>query len=304
MWHVVGMRLTLFVLVGTATLGAGCSSPLPGGDSPSASEEKHETIRRDLPVGELEEQILSYYGAPAERVKVVKHAAVGKTAFALVEVIGDPQERRGFAQMTRRDGEWLVETVSPDLWQQVPAAGSNRFELTGGTLEGRYALGGFVDPTVTRLETIEADGRVYDADTPTEGATVLVTRPWLQFRVYRGESLLGASLTTPQDPPGVATPIDQNGMEIAEKFMEQLLSSEWTGAAQFFAAGTPTDRVLPPLRDVLLELEGSPVPVEGEPNSLAFVAFEFEGSDALLSLTLTMERGGWRIWAYTLQNLP
>jgi hypothetical protein len=108
--------------------------------------------------------------ATIEKVDVLKAVRRSQLAFALFAIrIEDGPAEHGMAALSPSSGTWGVQELNlgKENFRPVPKSlnGSSFLPISTG---GQGAFGGFVDPTVSRVEMIDGRTRVVDVDIPTE----------------------------------------------------------------------------------------------------------------------------------------
>jgi hypothetical protein len=252
----------------------------------------------ELFLGDPGEQLLQ---STLEKVEVLKALRVSGLVFALFAIdTGTGSGEHGIAWLSRSQQDWDVQELhlgDEASFRPIPE-GSNGSSLLPILAERQAGFGGFVDPTVTRVEMVDPRLRVVDADIPSNGATVFLASVWGQIRYYRGDTIVGAVPVSGEESPAPATYLDEEAREVADAFVEAMLSGEWEAAATLFAPGTRAIALLPPLEDVL---NAAPHRRSGRPKAVRYAFFyglERSPDSATLQVSMTDQSGDWKVFSY------
>jgi hypothetical protein len=236
------------------------------------------------------------------QLRLVKGIRVGGVAFllAIITQAGDSGPvLAGFLH----DGEsWQLEDLS--IVRSVPGIGSNGFTLVVATAGGLVAVGGFVDPSVSRLSVVDPFGTVVDADDPLAGGAILVSGRFGLVQVRRGDLVIGAepvTIAATEEELEQLRPdrLDEGTVDAARQaadaFVAAFLSRGWVPAAEHFNPRGRPDLLLPALAEVVPPAEWE---VAGPPRETGqgFV-YPIEGPDgkARLGVQVNQWLGDWKV---------
>lgn len=235
-------------------------------------------------------------------IQVVKAVQAGTVAFLLAVVTEPGESAQAFVSLLRERREWRVDDLR--VVRGVPEVGSNAFDfeiLTVGPLVG---VGGFVDPTASRVEAVDPFGRVIDADDPLAGGAIVVSDRFGLTRIHRRERVIGAIpvtiAATPEElrgfqPARVEGAAVEEARPVADGFVRAFLSGGWVQATSFYNPEGRPDLLLPPMARVVpagrWQLSG---PVEVRARGFRY-PIEGAGGRALLDVQLNRWAGDWKV---------
>jgi hypothetical protein len=244
----------LVVLV-VALVAAGCSGHgHDSGPSPSAlgplPDVPAARSTPGLPHGAIK-ALASELELKRRMVHVVTSLTSGDHAVALAHFPSKGAQTRRLVSFAydKPKKRWTVETVSSDLWPDVPAAGSRSYPVTSVAAGPWVGVGGFVDPNVTRLEAAGPTGALVDRQPVKDGAALVFASPGATLAGYDSKGLTFATpvITGPARVVGGG----DAAVGIGSAFTAEMLSTRWEAAADLVADGVSPAYLLPPLRGFL-----------------------------------------------------
>jgi hypothetical protein len=242
-------------------------------------------------------------------VEVLKAVRVGGTAFA-VATVGSREGGAVFATLGLGSNGWRVESVA-DI-PVAPPRDSNGFLLQTLSVGGLVAHGGFVDPTVSAVDTLDPFGDLVDADEPFAGAVLVTSRRFGLVRVLRGRRTIGALqiVVTSADELALLqpTPVEdrfrRDAREVADRFVNAFLTDGWVDATAFYNPDGRPDLLLPPLATVV---EPGVWRRAGRPDAqrTGFV-YPIRGLQrrAFLHVEVSLHLGEWRVTGCAMSSPP
>ena len=249
-------------------------------------------------------------GGSAGQVEVLKAVRQGRAAFMVASVAARPGSDEAFVSLTVRTGGWEVMDVAPIA--AIPPRGSNAFlfqTLTAGLL---VAHGGFVDPNASAVDAVDPFGTVIDQDEPFAGAAVVVSERFGLLRVHGEGRVIGAlqiavtsadELEMLESSP-VRPSVRDEAREVADRFVDTLLSEGWVEATTFYNPAGRPDLLLPPLETVVTPgswtRDGEP---ESQPRGFVYPISGAQG-EGLLHVHLTRYLGQWKVTGCALSTPP
>jgi hypothetical protein len=244
-------------------------------------------------------------------IQVVKAVRAGPVAFLLAVVTERGGSAQAFVSLLQEGRGWRVDDLR--VVRGVPEVGSNAFDfeiLTVGTLVG---VGGFVDPTASRVDSVDPFGRVIDADDPLAGGAIVVSDRFGLTRIHRRERVIGAVpvsiAASPEElrrfqPARLERTAVREARRVADGFVRTFLSGGWVPATSFYNPEGRPDLLLPPMADVLSpgpwELSG---PIEVKARGFLY-PIQGPGGRALLDVQLNRWAGDWRVARMTFLTPP
>jgi hypothetical protein len=235
-------------------------------------------------------------------IQVVKAVRAGPVAFLLAVVTERGDSAQAFVSLLREGRGWRVDDLR--VVRGVPEVGSNDFDFEILTVGALVGVGGFVDPTASRVDTVDPFGRVIDADDPLAGGAIVVSDRFGLTRIHRRERVIGAVpvtiAATPEElrefqPARLEGTAAGEARAVADGFVRAFLSGGWVPATTFYNPGGRPDLLLPPMADVLSpgpwELSG---PVEVKARGFLY-PIEGPGGRAVLDVQLNRWAGDWKV---------
>jgi hypothetical protein len=235
-------------------------------------------------------------------IQVLKAVQAGSVAFLLAVVTEPGDSAQAFVSLVREGQGWRVDDLR--VVRGVPEVGSNAFDfeiLTVGPLVG---VGGFVDPTASRVDAVDPFGRVIDADDPLAGGAIVVSDRFGLTRIHRRDRLIGAVPVTIAATPEELRDFQPARLEgasagearaVADGFVRAFLSGGWVRATSFYNPGGRPDLLLPPMAEVVppgrWQLTGT---VEVTARGFRY-PIEGAGGRALLDVQLNRWDGEWKV---------
>jgi hypothetical protein len=233
-------------------------------------------------------------------IQMVKAVQAGTVAFLLAVVTEPGDSAQAFVSLVREGKGWRVDDLR--VVRGVPEVGSNAFDfeiLTVGPLVG---VGGFVDPTASRVDAVDPFGRVIDADDPLAGGAIVVSDRFGLTRIHRRDRVIGAVPVTIATTPEELREFQPARLEgsaaaraVADGFVRAFLSGGWVPATSFYNPGGRPDLLLPPMAKVVppgsWQLSG---PVEVTARGFRY-PIEGAGGRALLDIQLNRWAGDWKV---------
>jgi hypothetical protein len=249
-------------------------------------------------------------GESAGQVEVLKAVRQGGAAFMVASVAGRPGSDEAFVSLTARTGGWQVRDLAPIA--AIPPRGSNAFLFQTLTLGLLVVHGGFVDPNASAVDAVDPFGRVVDEDEPFAGAAVVISEPFGLLRVHGEGRVIGAlqiavtsadELELLQSSPVGPSVRDEAG-EVADRFVDTLLSEGWVEATSDYNPVGRPDLLLPPLETVVRPgswtRDGEP---EVQPRGFIYPISSAQGK-GLLHIQLTRYLGEWKVTGCALSTPP
>jgi hypothetical protein len=280
----------------------------PGELTETEAEPLAEALTADLAEGEDLSDIGS--GEAPGQVEVLKAVRQGGAAFMVASVAGRSGSDEAFVSLTVRTGGWQVRDVAPIA--VIPPRGSNAFLFQTLTLGLLVAHGGFVDPNASAVDSVDPFGRVVDEDEPFAGAAVVISEPFGLLRVHGEGRVIGAlqiAVTSADElellrSSPVGPSVRDEAKEVADRFVDTLLSEGWVQAASHYNPVGRPDLLLPPLETVVAPGSWTQ---DGEPEVQAR-GFIYPISSAqgkgLLHTQLTRYLGEWKVAGCALSTPP
>jgi hypothetical protein len=235
-------------------------------------------------------------------IQVVKAVRAGPVAFLLAAVTERGDSAQAFVSLLHEGRGWRVDDLR--VVRGVPEVGSNAFDFEILTVGALVGVGGFVDPTASRVDTVDPFGRVIDADDPLAGGAIVVSDRFGLTRIHRRERVIGAVPVTIAVSPGELQRFQPARLQrtairearpVADGFVRAFLSGGWVPATTFYNPGGRPDLLLPPMADVLSpgpwELSG---PVEVKARGFLY-PIEGPGGRAALDVQVNRWAGEWKV---------
>jgi hypothetical protein len=141
-----------------------------------------------LPEG-LSSALASFLLTQSQNVTVQRFDMNQQTAFLLFSFKEGARQNHGFGSFSKEDGQWTADQVATDLWPVLPAACSGDRALLSLQTSGAAYTGGYVDPTISRLDIVVAN-QVVGHDRPLEGGVLLSAPAGARLLAYRGGDLV------------------------------------------------------------------------------------------------------------------
>jgi hypothetical protein len=245
------------VVVALALVVAGCSgsshiggpSPSPFGQLPSVPAANP---RPGIPSAAVKALAADLQLKP-RAVHVVKGLTSEKAAAALVTFPQKGKQTRRLVSFRYRVGkkkkQWSVESASPDLWADRPAAGSRLYPVTSVAAGPWVGVGGFVDPDVQRLEAVGPNGSLVDRQPVRDGAALVFAAPGSTLAGYDDKGLVFATPVLAGSPQSVGG--GDAAVGIGSTFAAEIISPRWMNAADLVTDDVPAQNLLPPLHAFL-----------------------------------------------------
>jgi hypothetical protein len=245
------------------------------------------------------------------RLDLVKGVRLGTVAF-LLAVIEERGQTAPVVAGLVHDGEaWQLEDL--EAVRTVPAIGSNGFELVEAIAGGFIGVGGFVDPSLLRLDAVDPFGQVVDVDDPFAGGVLLLSSRFGVVRVHGDGRILGAQ---PIRVPATEAELEElrpvrlepssveDARSVADRFVETFLTGGWVPAAPLYNPQGRPDLLLPELARVLpsgrWDVTGSPQVTEQG------FTYPIDGpaGEARLAVRLNRWQGEWRVAVVEFRTPP
>lgn len=233
---------------------------------------------------------------------LVKGVRLGGVAF-LLAVINERGQAAPVVGGFVHDGqEWQLDDLDPV--RRVPGVGTNGFELAVAIAGGLVAVGGFVDPSLSRLDVVDPFGVPVDLDDPLAGGILLLSDRFGVVRVHRDDRIIGAEPVRVPATEGELEQLQPDRLErsslddarsVADRFVESFLSGGWVPATPYYNPQARPDLLLPELSRVLgpgaWDVSGSPQATEQG------FTYRIDGpeGDARLGVQLNQWLGEWRV---------
>jgi hypothetical protein len=141
---------------------------------------------------------------------------------------------------------------------EEPSEGSGSTSYVRVDSPGQSAFVGRADPTLSKLISIDASGRLLAKARIGAAGFILPVRDWIQVRTFRGPQLVGAAPVVPPDVVRSFVPAERGDIELAEAFTRSLLVDPQT--AMDHVIPLSARNLIPPLEQSLGEL-GNPTVV-------------------------------------------
>jgi len=155
---------------------------------------------KSLPTG-LASAITSLLLARSSEVTVERILLSGDTAFFLAAFQESGRENHGFGSFVRNGASWTEDQLATDLWPVLPAACSGKSQLLSFQTSGVSCTGGFVDPTIDRVD-IMVGSQLVGQDRPLGGRVLVLAPVESQVLGYRGQQLVwSANVRNPPPTP-------------------------------------------------------------------------------------------------------
>jgi hypothetical protein len=239
----------------------------------------------------------------AERdIQVVKAVRAGPVAFLLAVVSDRTGSAQAFVSLVQEGRGWRVDDLR--VIQGFPELGSNAFVFRILVVGPLVAVGGFVDPSASRVDAVDPFGTVVDADDPLAGGAIVVSDRFGLTRIHRGDRIIGAVpvtiAATPEElrefqPARLEGPAAREARIVADGFVRAFLSGGWVPATSFYNPEGRPDLLLPPMAEVVpssrWRLTG---PVEVTARGFRY-PIEGPGGRALLDVQVNRWAGDWKV---------
>jgi hypothetical protein len=293
----VRLRLCVFSVAVVALAGVSCKQTGPSTAAPDSASPVLNGIRDGALTEQFRSAVATYFLRSHDQVEILKSVRLSDVAFVLAVVSQDPEKDRAFGWLERKGSDWVVSSMASGLWDDLPEAGSNRYELLPFSAAGVDAIGGYVDPGITRIEIRDPRGALLDVDRPTKGASIILTRGWGQLRAYKMVELVSAAPVTIGEFPPLGTPLSKDAREVADSFVSALLSGNAALAEEALHPRIPPNDFLVPLRTVLSASGESQV--RGVNQTDFGYSYELGSAQkSSLDVWLAHESGRWSVWYY------
>lgn len=239
------------------------------------------------------------------RVEEIKTVQTQDQAFFLIIEHDAGRQIRRFGWLSQEEnGNWRLGDVTGEgLWEEIPESGTYDLSLLPLETQTSRALGGFVDPSLSRVESLDGTGRLVDADAPRRGGTILLTEGWGQIRAFTKDRLVAVlSIYSARRLPK-RVPTDEGARDVADTFLARLLDGGWRDATGFLADFVPPAKFLPVFKELMGEFD-SEMGV-GRPENGA-IAYTVPGQEepGVFHVHMTKESGAWRVWGYSYDASP
>jgi hypothetical protein len=301
---------------------AACASQSPMAVPTTPSDEGCDLpptdVSHDLLASEVASAFASFlnreanYTVFSHTIEVLSTVRFGEFAFSMARV--DLKSGTVFLVpfLQREEGRWQVNSYHELRLNEAIAPRTNKFSLNTSRAypfpDTYCALNGFVDPTVTRVETVGLDGNVFDGGLPIGGAYVVLQPSWGLIRLYRNTVLVNAvpiigdsSVSAPTDE------LDDQAKHVSDAFVRIILSEEVGDAGQFVSPEAGLDKYLPLFIEVLRSLgarldQGSGLPTAAK--GVLSYGLRTSTGPGNLFVSLARDDQGWRVFTLAFSSIP
>lgn len=227
-----------------------------------------------------------------------KVAIVGQEGVALFTYQDGLQRMRGIGLVFQEPDYWTVgNIITTTIWDEPIRRGSGSFVF----MPHNESLGGYIDPSATKVQSVDSCGAVIDSDVPTHGATIVIVKGVGQVRSFRGSTLLTANPISNNYPAGEFGPLTAESRKVADRFVRALLEEGWSEAASY-AAGEDKVALVRPFWALLngrFRAEGAPSQVGGGNGRTPGYLYPLKGPEGVATLGIQMvdtgEGRGWEV---------
>lgn len=193
-----------------------------------------------------------------QQVRILKSLSTGSSEVIALSRTSRPSgSHHSFGWLQEDDGlkvRQLAGTPTSDLFDERPTRGSGGSLLAPVVTDSGFsALVGFVDPALSRIDVVSRDGELVGRSFPMDGAVIVATEPWAQFRSYLGDEIAGVTLISPPSADKSSPPTTD--IETGRVLLKGLAEGDLDEASRFLPEGAPLE-VLEMLRDVLSSIGG------------------------------------------------
>ncbi len=290
-------RRPVTVSFGLALL-VSCASPTqPTRGTTPESNGTGVTIGPESAPTDLLRELALRHGVGQTGVEVARIASGERTKFIAYVVRRGSEVERLCESWIREGGVWQLRTQTGELWRNLPAAGSNQARLVTLKGESQRALCGYVDPMLSRIDSLDPGSAVSSSDVPVSGASILPIPEYGQIRAYRNGVLAFAQpirLTMPAYD-GLPT-LDDKARNVADDFIQLILAGDADAASALVTGDLEAE---PFTRQLLEVLEGDATELSAAETGLGY-RYHLRSSvgPRVLTLSMNSEDGEWRVWNY------
>jgi hypothetical protein len=176
------------------------------------------------------------------KVRLEKIVLKGDQGYGLFTYRDNLQTIRGLGVVLRRPKGWTVTDIETSpLWVEGDFTGSQTFVF----LQHNGAVGGYIDPSATRVESVDHCGAVTDRDVPTDGATIVLVPASGQIRGFSGSTVMTAVPIVAELTTAPSVPADARAQKVAGRFVDLLLKKGWQQSLPLVAGQKPEAWVRP-----------------------------------------------------------
>ncbi|MGH2751233.1 MAG: hypothetical protein ACRDK3_10240 [Actinomycetota bacterium] len=210
------------------------------------------------------------------------------------------------ASFRRSGGGWINTDYTPDLPGMKAAAttgvapDSGMTVTTTVTIDNVPVSAGFVDPTLSSIESFDHDQDLYDVDTPgVMGSTLVLLDAWGQLRFFTQNGLeMALSIVAPELDANFQQPPTSESCEVADRFLRTLLEGNRKETLTYLLPEVPPSLV-ESVRPFVNSVRGEP---EHTDVSQFACAYNTEDPDFQLEIAIAPFAERWGVWAWGYQR--